>query len=470
MPTVRLFWLLLVSGVSAVLTACSPHPSCVPTSCEAQSRSCGQLDDGCGGRLECGVCAVGGGSSNTAGGTGGGATSGGGGGGGGGGAGGGTATGGGTSSGGGTATAGGAAGGTTLPITPRGCFLVEATDFRRSPSITNRIDARLPGTASLTLTVFSALPRGVVPLLTGPIAHRDGGVQLEVVGRIPPLGSDFAVTAGVIESFAAQSAATSELSAGLRDVVLRQTDFIDGGWVVSTDGGCLELEDVTFDTRPSTGSCEFASQCGAAGTAGCDPATRRCVSSCPANAEDGGSLCRDQIGGGRAWFETCDFSTPCRGGFTCVPYSKTGGFCHRAGTLPLGDPTCSQTDVTDTCAAGSYCLSLPPMGITFPKACAKVCDEYAPMCPGVEKCVLHTCMAQPWSDPASLGAMCANSHLGWVCGETTTTFLGRCSSFGVDGGARESRCLPRCRSDQDCSGGTHCRDDVPGGTRTTVCF
>lgn len=466
MPTLRLFWLFL-AGVSAVFTACSPQPSCVPTSCGAQSKSCGQLDDGCGGRLECGVCGVGvgGGSSNAAGGTGGGATGGGFGGGGGG-----TATGGGTSSGGGTATAGGAAGGTTLPISPRGCLVVRPTDFRRSPSITNRIDARLPASTTLTLTVFSALPLGVVPLHTGPTDHRDGGVQLEVAGSLPPLGSDFAVIAGVIELFAAQTAATSELSAAMRSVVLKQTRYVDGGWTVPTDGGCVELEDVTFDTRASGGSCEFASQCGAAGTAGCDPATRRCVSSCPANAEDAGSFCREQIGGGRAWFETCDFSTPCRAGFTCVPHSMTGGFCQRAGTLPLGAPTCSQTDVTDTCAAGSYCLSLPPMGITFPRACAKVCDEYAPACPGAEKCVLHTCMAQPWSDPATLGAMCSNSHLGWVCGGTATTFLGRCSSFGVDGGATESRCLPRCRSDQDCSGGTHCRDDVPGGTRTTVCF
>lgn len=365
-----------------------------------------------------------------------------------------------------------------IPVSPRGCLVVRPTGFRRSISIANRIDADLPRSAVFEMLIFSPQGVGVQPLQTGPIPRLDGGVWLEVRSGLPPFGDRYAVTAGVIESFAAQTAATSEVSASLRNVLLRQVAFVDGGSVISEDGGCVELEDVTFDTRSSAVNCEFASQCGAAGTRSCNPTTGQCAPPCMYGPQDAGFACEPQIGGVGALFETCDFSTPCRAGFTCVPRANRGR-CYRAGVLALGNRTCERTDVTDTCAEGSYCLSLPAMGIVFPKECAKVCDEYAanPSCAAGEKCVLHTCMAQVSGDPAVLGAACANGNLSQVCAGNATTFLGRCSTFGVDGGPAvpgvgmtQSRCLPRCRTQQDCTGGTSCRVDSSIGTGMSVCF
>lgn len=373
-------------------------------------------------------------------------------------------------------------GGGAAVITPAGCLLVRPGGFQRNVNQTHLITANLVTFAhvqpQVTLKVFSALPTGVTTLQTGVTERLDAGVFLELAySGVAPFQGAYAVTAGELDVFSAQSLPSSELSARLQGVMLRQLAY-DGGFFVAPDGGCLEFEPVTFDTRATATACEFATSCGAAGTAACDPATRTCFRPpCTHGATDGGLLCSEQLGGSSAWYVQCDFSTPCPSGFTCVPKTPGYGLCRRAGVLPVGATTCDQTDVSDSCEPGAWCMGLPSSGITMPRVCARTCDEYAPACPGGEKCVFHTCMAQPFADPAVLGAPCSLGHPGWVCGGTATTFLGRCSSHGVDGGSTSGSlsqlatvCQPRCRTDQDCAGARRCVADFVGPTGLKVCF
>jgi hypothetical protein len=378
--------------------------------------------------------------------------------------------------GGGGSTGGSGGGSSTLPRDDAGCFLLAAQAFERV-SVRAVIQARVPGADALAVIALAALSDGGSPrgtwdfsddLVAGigvPLAPMPVELVLEPASSTPSVftqAGTLVARTGTLSLTTVTVPVSNELVGSLSAIRFAQTRLQvlpDGSELrVEVDGGlCAKLAATSFDTRGGSGApCQYATECGSPAQHQCDPLTQTCVpGSCVAGEEDGGLICANQQSGGSGWYERCDPRVigACSGNRQCRPFTSTLGQCLSSGIAPLG-ATCTVSDVTDSCSAGTTCFESGGGA----RRCQRVCSPLAaePGCESTERCRTFLCSSSTaGTSPAMLSAPCA-APIAQECGDDGKAYRGRCV-FVPDGGTSPPPSpLPRscerfCVSDTDCA-------------------